>query len=910
MNSDLKMISPFKKFCITIGNLPTAYLESMSYYESLTFLVNFLSNEVIPTVNNNSEVTKEIQAKFTELKNYVDSYFENLDVQEEINNKLDEMAESGELTDIIAQYLGLAGMITFNNVSEMKAAENLVNGSKCTTLGFYSVNDGGGATYYIRNVTNSDTIDEKFIVSLFNDNLIAQLIVNDEVNLKQIGAKNDYSEDQTSLIQSAIDYCGENNITKIYVPEGIYKITDTLNVEFSNLTIYGNNNSVLKYYGVGYNIENPIKSINLIEIKGTNSEDYIENIKIKNIKFDCTEQEYKGGKDDSHLDVTSPKPFAWGITAIRGLYVLNLSVNDCSFIDIYGDGIIVNHSTNLNLSNNYFKDVGAGWIVSNLGYYDFHGDAITCYFDLDVIMNNNTIINTRLYQENTTEPNGATALGKPCGRSGLEYEYSLNADSTGPTDTIHNAPLNSIIPADSAGRQIGVKLQMKNNFVYGYTKGIHLESGVRCDVSNNTLLKNHIAIMLSVDSDSIISENYIDNYNVGKAPQIGYDDYSGGIAVSQYASLTANEDPKGNIISNNIIRSTLKGIVIGHSNVTITNNLLRCKFDIQNIVENIENIIISNNTFAKSNDRTFSIGLNLTNNVYINDNIFDSETSIQNTVRGNNIQFNNNTFKNNKITHNGGNDFKIINNKFIFDNDNNASNVIALFYPKYCSIVGNNIDLSNVDNYKFIYTSGTIDNSTINDNNIKVSNTRTTHIIELQTGTYNKINGNNISGNTKDQVFVKGYVSKSYIIENNNCDEKCIIFNTTGSFNGVNQINNNNGYITASGYKPNDELALIGDRFVDRAEKIYRYNISNNSTSLGWICVSEGFYPNTSWTSGNTYTAGRIVKNASNNVYKCITAGSGTVSDEPTHITGSVTESDGYTWDYLGPIAVFKSMTI
>ena len=105
MNNEINYVSPFTRFCISIGNLPTAYLESMSYYESLTYLVNYLANNVIPALNNNGEVVEEVQQKFTELQNYVDTYFDNLDVQQEINNKLDEMAEDGTLTDLIGEYV-------------------------------------------------------------------------------------------------------------------------------------------------------------------------------------------------------------------------------------------------------------------------------------------------------------------------------------------------------------------------------------------------------------------------------------------------------------------------------------------------------------------------------------------------------------------------------------------------------------------------------------------------------------------------------------------------------------------------------------------------------------------------------------------------------------------------------------
>lgn len=47
----------------------------------------------------------DLDAAFISLKNYVDNYFEDLDLQEQVNIKLNEMAESGELTDLMAPLL-------------------------------------------------------------------------------------------------------------------------------------------------------------------------------------------------------------------------------------------------------------------------------------------------------------------------------------------------------------------------------------------------------------------------------------------------------------------------------------------------------------------------------------------------------------------------------------------------------------------------------------------------------------------------------------------------------------------------------------------------------------------------------------------------------------------------------------
>lgn len=55
---------------------------------------------------------------FQDLKSFVNTYFDNLDVQDEINNKLDEMYVSGELADIIASFFTrypIGGQFEINN---------------------------------------------------------------------------------------------------------------------------------------------------------------------------------------------------------------------------------------------------------------------------------------------------------------------------------------------------------------------------------------------------------------------------------------------------------------------------------------------------------------------------------------------------------------------------------------------------------------------------------------------------------------------------------------------------------------------------------------------------------------------------------------------------------------------------
>ena len=117
----------------------------MTYYECLAYLVKYLEETVIPAVNENAEALEELQTLYLQLKSYVDNYFANLDLQEEINNKLDQMVEDGVLQEIITDYLKANVAWTFNTVADMKQSINLVNGSYAQTLGFHTINDGGGA---------------------------------------------------------------------------------------------------------------------------------------------------------------------------------------------------------------------------------------------------------------------------------------------------------------------------------------------------------------------------------------------------------------------------------------------------------------------------------------------------------------------------------------------------------------------------------------------------------------------------------------------------------------------------------------------------------------------------------------------------------------------------------------------
>lgn len=172
------------------------------------------------------KVVEEYIGKFNELHDYVYYYFDNLDVQEEINNKLDAMAETGDLENIIAAYLDTTAVFGFRTVSDMLSAENIATMSYAKTTGYYSDNDGGGATYFIRDIEENETANG-YTTLLVGDSKIAELVHDGTLNMLQIGANADNFSDCANFALT--------NGYKVYVPRGSYTAKHTINIVGNDL---------------------------------------------------------------------------------------------------------------------------------------------------------------------------------------------------------------------------------------------------------------------------------------------------------------------------------------------------------------------------------------------------------------------------------------------------------------------------------------------------------------------------------------------------------------------------------------------------------------------------------------------------------------------------------------------------
>lgn len=90
-------VDSFRFWCQKV--LPLVYDDSLSYYELLCKVVEYLNN-AIADVNTLGTDVDNINKAYSDLQSYVNNYFSTLDVQEEINNKLDIMASDGSLSAI------------------------------------------------------------------------------------------------------------------------------------------------------------------------------------------------------------------------------------------------------------------------------------------------------------------------------------------------------------------------------------------------------------------------------------------------------------------------------------------------------------------------------------------------------------------------------------------------------------------------------------------------------------------------------------------------------------------------------------------------------------------------------------------------------------------------------------------
>ena len=95
-------MSPFRFWCQKV--LPLAYDDALSYYEVLCKLSEYL-NEMLSNVESLKGDVDNLRKAFEALQEWVNNYFENLDIKGDIKETIIEMVNDGTLTEILKPYI-------------------------------------------------------------------------------------------------------------------------------------------------------------------------------------------------------------------------------------------------------------------------------------------------------------------------------------------------------------------------------------------------------------------------------------------------------------------------------------------------------------------------------------------------------------------------------------------------------------------------------------------------------------------------------------------------------------------------------------------------------------------------------------------------------------------------------------
>ena len=208
-----KDLHPFRYWCQKV--LPLVYDDTLSYYELLCKVVDYLNITMVDVSTLNSDVINLHEA-FKQLQEYVNQYFSNLNVQNEINKKLDEMAVNGTLADLMGRFM-VRIYKTFDEVPK-----TLPIGITFKVLGRHTLNDGGSGTWYVTNNT-TDKYNE-----VYNGNYY--VLVQEPLNIVSAGCVDTNGNINVDKMNSLRANSG------LYIPSGRYYADKTISVKCS---IYG-----------------------------------------------------------------------------------------------------------------------------------------------------------------------------------------------------------------------------------------------------------------------------------------------------------------------------------------------------------------------------------------------------------------------------------------------------------------------------------------------------------------------------------------------------------------------------------------------------------------------------------------------------------------------------------------------
>ena len=391
-------------------------------YQFLCQVIDHL-NEVIENSNTQNDAITELYNAFVELKDYVD----NLDLQEEVNNKLDEMASDGTLDTLIGKYI--LNMPRGNEMSLQRFGRKLVFGENSNA---YNYNQNGKAC----TLQGGCMLDENIVAYALWDSENINLNKNTIVIMNIKTGTIQRQEDFVFGWCNSLAYDGENlyvavrgtTTDNVSTNNGIIKIINPLSLEvIDELDLQINVNAISIYNEKIYALEENTNKIKLFTLDGQPLNQTINlNVNINNIY----NQDIKVTKYYIYIISTRPNNLlnvydlngnnveTYNVKKYGGMYF----VGELQFIDTIENNDMVLGSTvaSFNEHNNQFFKFN---LVNNIST----NDVVTILGQTLYCDSSKNIYNPDGSQENPfttiTECGNTNVKSIVCDANNKEYDY-------------------------------------------------------------------------------------------------------------------------------------------------------------------------------------------------------------------------------------------------------------------------------------------------------------------------------------------------------------------------------------------------------------------------------------------------------------------------------------------------------
>jgi len=144
-------------------------------------------------------------------------------------------------------------ILTFLTLREAKQSTALYEGIVVQTLGYYTLNDGGGSIYHIDESYKDFEANEGDVV-LFQNGLVGVMVEENQINYKMFGAVGDGVNDDGVQIKNAHAYANKHKLSVLNY-SGEYWIEETRNIPIQSAVSWGES---IFHINEGLNTKNPV----------------------------------------------------------------------------------------------------------------------------------------------------------------------------------------------------------------------------------------------------------------------------------------------------------------------------------------------------------------------------------------------------------------------------------------------------------------------------------------------------------------------------------------------------------------------------------------------------------------------------------------------------------------------------